>query len=93
MEKKSSYKPNTCVSTFEFLSKFPDAETAQIYIENLRWHGEVVCPICGSHKVTMDKVAGRRYFCSSCRQRFTVRTNTIFHRSHVDGVGILTSGP
>jgi transposase-like protein len=74
------------VSTYEFLKKFQDDTTARKYLEAHRWHGKPACPHCGSirnmHKQSRDGVDGY-YRCPDCRKTFTVRTGTIFERSHV----------
>lgn len=74
------------VSAYEFLKKFPNEESARQYLEDLRWKGNSVCPHCGSaakmHKQSRNGVEGY-YRCPDCREVFTVRTGTIFERSHV----------
>ena len=73
---------NTAISTYQFLKLFPDAETARKHIEEIRWNGDVVCPHCGGVHVQTRKRVG--YFrCPDCKKDFTVRTGTIFERSHV----------
>lgn len=73
------------VSTFELFQMFPDAESARLYLEERRWHGHTVCPHCGCDgKITAR--GGKRigyYRCRDCGEEFTVRTGTIFERSHV----------
>lgn len=71
------------ISHYEFLKQFPDAEAARLYLEERRWHGKPVCPGCGDHdRVQVRKRAG--YFrCLACKEDFTVRTGTIFERSHI----------
>jgi transposase-like protein len=68
---------------YEFLKRFPDEKTAREYLEELRWHGEPFCPHCGAvERIQKRKLDG--YFrCLSCKSDFTVRTGTIFKRSHV----------
>ena len=73
------------ISTFELFQQYPDAESARLYFEHRRWHGHVVCPHCGSDS-RISARGGKRvgyYRCGDCRQEFTVRTGTIFERSHV----------
>jgi len=75
---------NLTISTFEFFQMFPDAESARLYFEQRRWDGHVVCPHCGSDQISAR--TGKRlgyYRCGSCKEEFTVRTKTIFERSHV----------
>ena len=73
------------ISTFELFQQYPDAESARVYFESRRWQGHVVCPHCGSDS-RISARGGKRvgyYRCGDCRQEFTVRTGTIFERSHV----------
>jgi len=75
---------NLTISTFEFFQRFPDAESARLYFEQRRWGGHVVCPHCGSDQISAR--TGKRlgyYRCGGCKEEFTVRTKTIFGRSHV----------
>ena len=75
----------TTISTYEFLDMIPDAEAARLYLEDRRWHGSPSCPLCGAfEKITAR--SGKRvgyYRCHDCAGEFTVRTGTIFERSHV----------
>ena len=73
------------ISTFELFRLYPDAESARVYFEHRRWHGHVVCPLCGCDEHISAR-GGKRvgyYRCGDCRGEFTVRTRTIFERSHV----------
>ena len=73
------------ISTFQLFQMFPDAESARVYLENRRWNGHVVCPHCGCDSRITTR-GGKRvgYFrCGDCREEFTVRTGTIYERSHV----------
>ncbi len=59
-------------------------QEAQQYLEKLRWPNGPRCPFCKLHQVT--KLNGKRqgfYQCNRCRQQFTVRTGTVFERSHI----------
>lgn len=71
------------ISHYEFLKQFPDETAARKYLEDRRWHGKPVCPHCSEvARVQVRKVVG--YFrCLACKQDFTVRTGTIFERSHI----------
>ena len=74
---------NTAISTYQFLKLFPNEETARLHIEKIRWNDTVVCPHCGSIHIQTRKRVG--YFrCFDCKKDFTVRTGTIFERSHVN---------
>lgn len=70
------------ISTFKLFEMFPDAETARVYLEGRRWPDGVRCPTCAAG----DRITARKrgfYRCNACRLDFTVRTGTIFERSHV----------
>ena len=70
------------ISTFQLFEMFPDQETARFYLEGRLWPNGPRCPVCGLG----DRVAVRKggfYRCNQCKEDFTVRTGTIFERSHV----------
>src|SRR5580698_6187112 len=70
------------ISTFQLFSKFPDVETARKYLESRLWPTGVVCPTCKKN----ERIGTRKdgfYRCHACKLDFTVRTGTIFERSHV----------
>lgn len=72
------------ISTFEF-KLFPDQEAARVYLEHRRWNGTPVCPHCGCFGRIIAR-GGKRvgyYRCRDCGDEFTVRTKSIFERSHV----------
>src|SRR3990167_5360471 len=70
------------ISTHQLFAMFPDTESARLYLESRLWPDGVKCPICASG----DRIGVRKdgyYRCNACREDFTVRTGTIFERSHV----------
>jgi transposase-like protein len=74
------------ISLFQLAQQFPDAEAARLHIENVRWSGKPVCPRC--HADAKQYAQNRKgepgyYVCASCEKNYTVRTGTIFERSHV----------
>jgi len=70
------------ISTFQLFEMFPDEEAARTYIEARRWPTGAVCPTCQEAKRITPRKGG--YFrCNPCKVDFTVRTGTIFERSHV----------
>lgn len=70
------------ISLVQLFEMFPDNETARQYLESRLWPQGVRCPECKhGERVTTRK--GGYYRCNSCRLDFTVRTGTIFERSHV----------
>lgn len=70
------------ISTFQLFQMFPDQEAARSYLESRLWPQGVRCPVCGlGERITVRK--GGYYRCNQCKEDFTVRTGTIFERSHV----------
>jgi transposase-like protein len=70
------------ISTFQLFEMFPDQETARVYLEGRLWPNGPRCPVCGlGDRVSVRK--GGFYRCNQCKEDFTVRTGTIFERSHV----------
>jgi len=70
------------ISVFQLSAAFPDEASARAYIEARRWPHGAVCPTCqGADRITPRK--GGFYRCNACKIDFTVRTGTIFERSHI----------
>ena len=70
------------VSTFQLFQMIPDADSARVYLEGRLWPKGAVCPFCFKvERITVRK--GGYYRCNLCSEDFTVRTGTIFERSHV----------
>ncbi len=77
-------KPKLTVSTFELFSLIPDAESARQYIEKRRWANGVDCPVCAQGWYDRITVKPNGFYrCNACDLTFTVRTGTIFERSHI----------
>ena len=74
------------ISAFQMIQNFPDEDSARVYLELLRWQGTPTCPHCDeSTRQYKEKRNGKEgyYQCHKCKKVYTVRTNTIFERSHV----------
>ena len=70
------------ISAFQLFQMFPDAESARTYLEGRLWPQGPRCPVCGlGERITARK--GGFYRCNQCKEDFTVRTGTIFERSHI----------
>ncbi len=70
------------ISTFQLFEMFPDQETARVYLEGRLWPNGPRCPMCAKG----ERITARKdgyYRCNACKEDFTVRTGTIFERSHV----------
>ncbi len=73
---------NITISLLELFEMFPNQDSAREYLEKRRWPEGVFCPVCAC----LDRITTRKngyYRCNDCKEDFTVRTGTIFERSHV----------
>ncbi len=70
------------ISTFQLFELYPDEASARTYIESRRWPNGAICPSCDeAARITTRK--NGFYRCNACKKDFTVRTGTIFERSHI----------
>lgn len=70
------------ISTFKLFELFPNEEVARTYLEGRLWPTGAICPECKSGD-RITKRTGGFYRCNACKLDFTVRTGTIFERSHI----------
>jgi transposase-like protein len=71
------------ISTYQIFELYPDEAAARAYLEKRRWPTGVSCPFCAE----ANRITPRRdgfYRCNACKHDFTVRTGTIFERSHIE---------
>ena len=64
------------------MEMFPNENKAIEWFESKRWADGVSCPSCNDNEITNLKRA-HFYKCKACGLNFTVRTNTVMHRSHI----------
>src|SRR5580693_4419336 len=71
------------IGTYKVFEMFPDETSARVYLEARLWPNGPVCPQCkGQDRLTVRKAGF--YRCNACKNfDFTVRTDTIFGRSHI----------
>ena len=72
------------ISLIELMEMFPDEETAVQWFESIYWPEERCCGHCGSTKT--KEVPNRKpmpYWCTDCRQYFSVRTGTTLQSSRL----------
>ena len=66
---------------------YHDEDAARRYFEALRWPTGVVCPHCGvtdqSAPLNGKSMGPGWYYCSACKDKFTVRVGTVYERSHI----------
>ena len=70
------------ISTFQVFERFPDQQAARKHLERRLWPSGPTCPECKKgERITSRK--GDFYRCNACKLDFTIRTGTIFERSHI----------
>lgn len=74
-----TYEPKTLQEAIQY---FTDPENCRAYVAAKRWPNGVICPTCGSRKVSFLK-AQLRWQCSSHhpKRQFSVKVGTIFEDS------------
>ena len=73
------------IGIVELLTMFSTEAKAVKWLERVRWNGKPVCPKCGgTDKIKTRKAHSFSYICNPCRYTFTVKTNTIMHRSPIE---------
>jgi transposase-like protein len=78
------YTLDMTISALNLFEMFPDEVAARVYLESRIWSNGVTCPECGIiERTTTRKGKDGYYRCNACKLDFTVRTATIFERSHV----------
>jgi transposase-like protein len=65
-----------------------DEEAARRYLETVRWpDGKPICPHCGvvdkSRPLGGASMGPGWFYCEACEDKFTVRTGTVYERSHI----------
>ncbi|HYW46852.1 MAG TPA: IS1595 family transposase [Bryobacteraceae bacterium] len=71
------------ISTFKLFELFPNEETAREYLEGRLWPDGTTCPTCKTGDRITTRTRAGFYRCNACQIDFTIRTGTLFERSHV----------
>jgi transposase-like protein len=72
----------SAISTFALFERFPNQESARLYLEGRLRPNGARCPVCGlPDRITVRKAG--YYRCNQCAEDFTVRTGTVMERSHI----------
>ena len=72
------------MSIIEVLDKFSTEHKAVKWLEKSRWGNKPVCPKCnGTEKIKVRRGHEHTYECNPCRRKFTVKTGTVMHSSHI----------
>ena len=67
-----------------FIEQFPDEDAARRWLEDVRWPEGRVCGHCGSPQTsTVGPARPMPYWCTTCRQYFSLKTGTALQRSRL----------
>src|ERR1700680_139171 len=70
------------ISTFQVFERLQEQQAARKHLERRLWPSGPTCPECKKgERITSRK--GDFYRCNACKLDFTIRTGTIFERSHI----------
>ncbi|MGH2554181.1 MAG: IS1595 family transposase [Actinomycetota bacterium] len=66
----------------KLIERFGSEDRCRAYLETLRWPNGIRCPQCGSQSISRIKTRNQ-LDCNNCRTRFSVKSGTVFHDSHL----------
>lgn len=73
---------NPSVNLMSLIRKYGTDERCRECLVHLRWPKGVICPKCGSNKISRVYERGT-FDCDNCRYQFSVTAGTMFHDSHL----------
>ena len=76
---KSPLEFNSLIKVAQY---FKEEETCLLYIEQMRWDGNIKCPYCLKSKIYKYN-DGIKFKCASCRKQFTAKTKSIFSETKI----------
>ena len=71
------------ISIIELSDMFPDEQAARDWFEGQIWPAGRHCPHCGGTRTYEASHKDSPYRCTDCRRYFSVKTNTVMHKSHI----------
>jgi transposase-like protein len=66
----------------KLIDQFGSEDHCRSYLEHLRWPDGVRCVNCGMDSISRITTRNQ-YDCNACRTRFSVKSGTVFHDSHL----------
>ena len=67
------------LTIFEFQGQFPDNDSCQNYLAEMKWPDGFKCERCGHHRYCGGKLAHTRQ-CTKCKYQATPTSGTLFHK-------------
>ena len=71
------------ITLIELFQQFPDDDTAEQWFIANRWGNGIQCPYCDSKNVQEKSAHKTPHRCRDCRNRFSVKTDTLMHGSNI----------
>lgn len=72
------------ITLIELFEMFPDDETAEEWFKAARWPDGIRCAFCNGDNVNeQTKHKTQPHYCRDCGKYFSVRVNSIMHRSRI----------
>ena len=71
------------MNIIQIYKKYPTKSDCISHLEEVKWHGEPVCPYCKSTSCTTVSKE-QRFHCNACNKSFSVTVGTIFHNTKID---------
>ena len=71
------------ISLIELAEKFPDEESARLWLASIIWSKGRFCPKCNSKSMHECSHAKIPYRCRNCRRYFCIRTGTVMSGSPI----------
>ena len=71
------------ITLVQLMDMFSTEESARQWFESRLWPDGRCCPHCGSTKTTIATHRYMPYWCSDCREYFSIRTGTVLQNSKV----------
>ncbi|MGE4062847.1 MAG: IS1595 family transposase [Rhodospirillaceae bacterium] len=66
---------------------YTDEKAACEHLANIRWPSVITCPRCGvegqARALGGESMGPGWFYCGACQDKFTVRTGTVYERSHI----------
>lgn len=66
---------------------YTDETAACEHLANIRWPVDITCPRCGvvgqARALGGESMGPGWFYCGACQDKFTVRTGTVYERSHI----------
>ena len=71
------------MNLIEFMTLFPDDDSAEQFFTEQRWPDGIRCPYCNTDNVRPHRHKTMPHYCRDCKKAFSVRTGTAMQSSRL----------